>query len=97
MNELSDWIAKALEHHIRKPALQTDKVDSYKTRQDETVKRLQELKLSLAKVNFILESLNKNPLAAPVMEVAGLIQEISVETKRQLPVDPPPESTAAPV
>ena len=41
------------------------------------------MSLPLGTVNFILETLNKNPLSAPVMEVAALINLIQDQVAPQ--------------
>ena len=41
------------------------------------------MSLPLGTVNFILETLNKNPLSAPVMEVASLINLIQDQVAPQ--------------
>ena len=41
------------------------------------------MSLPLGTVNFILETLNKNPLSAPVMEVASLINMIQDQVAPQ--------------
>jgi len=43
-----------------------------------------DLKLGLSAVNFILQTLDKNPLGGSVMEVATLIQAIRSQTQTQV-------------